>query len=185
MLIGKLWKMKINIGSKNPIKIEAAREAFQNYFNDLEIKGIDVDSGVSAQPKTLDEITIGAKNRAINSFHNCKYSVGLEAGIYKVPNTLSGYCDSCCCMIYDGENVIGVGFSPAFEYPKQVIDKIFNEGMEVGEIFDNIIKESNNKQKSGAVGILSKRIFSRKEFIRASVIMALFPLINDELYHDK
>ena len=177
--------MKINVGSTNPIKIEAVREAFQHYFNELEIKGIGVDSKVSAQPKTLEEITTGAKNRAINSFHNCKYSIGLEAGIYKVPNTLSGYCDSCCCMIYDGKEIIGIGFSPAFEHPKQVIYKIFKENKEVGEIFDDLIKESNTKQKTGAVGILSRRIFSRKEFIRVSVMMALFPLINYELYNDK
>ncbi len=39
--------MKILIGSKNPGKIQGAKEAFEKYFDDIEIQGIPVSSDVS------------------------------------------------------------------------------------------------------------------------------------------
>ena len=55
--------MKILVGSKNPVKIEATREAFSSYFKDIEVEGVEVKSSVSEQP--LDEETFdGAEHRA-------------------------------------------------------------------------------------------------------------------------
>ena len=38
--------MKILMGTKNPGKIECAKQAFEKYFNNVEIKGIPVSSNV-------------------------------------------------------------------------------------------------------------------------------------------
>ena len=54
--------MKILIGTKNPGKIEGARQAFEKYFENVEIEGISVDSNVGEQPIN-EEILQGAKNR--------------------------------------------------------------------------------------------------------------------------
>ena len=77
--------MQINVGSKNPVKIKAVRDAFGHYFKDFEVVSVNVDSGVHQQPKSLKDIVDGAKNRAIAAFKNCDYSVGLEAGIFPFP----------------------------------------------------------------------------------------------------
>jgi len=174
--------MKINVGSKNPVKIEAVKEAFNLFFKDVNVKGFYVTSRVSPQPKNLEEITLGAKNRAINCFNKCDYGVGLEAGIFEMNNSITGYIDVNCCVIYNGKRVVGVGLSPGFEYPFYVINKIFRDGLEVGEIFDELMGDENIKQKQGAVGILSHNKYSRKDFIKAGIIMALFPLLNKKLY---
>ena len=42
--------MNILIGTKNPGKIQGAKEAFDNYFNDIEVIGIPVSSDVSDEP---------------------------------------------------------------------------------------------------------------------------------------
>ena len=42
--------MKILMGTKNPGKIEGARQAFEKYFDDINIEGIYVDSNVSDKP---------------------------------------------------------------------------------------------------------------------------------------
>ena len=55
--------MKILVGSQNPVKIEATKEAFSTYFGKVEVRGIKVDSKVSNQP-TNDETFHGARNRA-------------------------------------------------------------------------------------------------------------------------
>ena len=47
--------MKILIATKNQGKIEGAKRALQNYYNDIEIQGIPVESNVGEQPVN-DEI---------------------------------------------------------------------------------------------------------------------------------
>lgn len=175
-------KMKINIGSKNPTKIEAVREAFSLFFNNVIVSGLNIDSGINSQPKSLKEIIQGARNRAINCSNNCDYGVGIETGVFPINNSLTGYLDIGCCAIYKGKKIVGLGFSPGFEYPKFIVKKILQEGLEVGQIFDEITGDKNIKQKQGAVGFLAHNKFSRKDFMKAGVIMALFPLLNKELY---
>ena len=57
--------MKILIGTKNPGKIQGAKQAFDNYFKDIEVTGIPVSSDVSDEPVDLD-IYNGARNRVNN-----------------------------------------------------------------------------------------------------------------------
>ncbi len=42
--------MKILMGTKNPGKIQGAKEAFEKYFDNVEIEGIPVNSDVGEQP---------------------------------------------------------------------------------------------------------------------------------------
>ena len=57
--------MKILIATKNQGKIEGTKRALSNYFDNIEIEGIPVESNVGEQPLN-DEIYIGAKNRVKN-----------------------------------------------------------------------------------------------------------------------
>lgn len=57
--------MKVLVATKNQGKIEGAKRALENYFNNIEIIGIPVESDVSEQPVN-DEIYNGAKNRVNN-----------------------------------------------------------------------------------------------------------------------
>ncbi len=81
--------MKILIGSRNPVKIKAAEEAFLKYFKEAEVVGIEVDSKASSQP-IGEETFEGAKNRAlelkrINETKNLNagFCAGIEGGIIK------------------------------------------------------------------------------------------------------
>ena len=42
--------MKILMGTKNPGKIQGAKEAFEKYFDNVQIEGIAVNSEVGDQP---------------------------------------------------------------------------------------------------------------------------------------
>ena len=57
--------MRILIGTKNPGKIEGAKQAFEKYYDDVEIDGISVSSGVREEPVN-EETYIGAQNRVDN-----------------------------------------------------------------------------------------------------------------------
>lgn len=61
--------MNILIGTKNPGKIKGAELAFLEYFEDVEIEGIAVDSEIGNQPIN-EEIFLGAKNRIIDLTKN-------------------------------------------------------------------------------------------------------------------
>ncbi len=63
--------MKVLIATKNQGKIEGAKRALSNYFDNIEIEGIPVESDVSEQPVN-DEIYTGAKNRVRNMKEYCR-----------------------------------------------------------------------------------------------------------------
>lgn len=53
--------MKILIGTKNPGKVDGAKQAFDEYFEDFDIEGFSVYSDVGEQPIN-DEIYKGVIN---------------------------------------------------------------------------------------------------------------------------
>jgi len=171
--------MKVTVGSTNPTKVEGVRLAFNQYFDDVEIVPKDVDSGVPPQPFN-DDVIKGAINRAINAFENCDYSVGVEAGLFTINNTITGYMDFQVAVIYDGEKFT-IGFGPGFEFPPSVVKKAL-EGMEVGEVMEKITGIEKIGEKFGAIYYLTKGRISRIELTRLAVTMALIPRINKELY---
>jgi len=56
--------VKVLVGSRNPVKLEVAEEAFSKYFAEVEIIGLEVRSKVSHQP-IAKEAFEGARNRAL------------------------------------------------------------------------------------------------------------------------
>ena len=57
--------MKILIATKNPGKIEGAKRAFSNYFDNIIVEGVPVPSDVSEEPVN-DELYNGSNNRVQN-----------------------------------------------------------------------------------------------------------------------
>ena len=72
--------MKVLIATKNQGKIEGAKRALENYFNNVEIEGIPVNSDVPDQPVNK-EIYIGAKNRVKNLKEYAKNN-NIEADLF-------------------------------------------------------------------------------------------------------
>lgn len=177
--------MKVKVGSKNQNKIQAVKETLLDFpeFSDLEISFMEVDSGVSKQPKNIEQTIKGAMNRAKNAFDNCDISVGLESGLMEFPNTKSGYMDITMCAIYDGKN-FHLGGSSVFENPKSMIDLIFEKDYEIDEAAEEIglTKNSNLGEAEGMVGLLTKGRLNRKDFTKQAVLSALIHLLNPEHY---
>lgn len=177
--------MKVNVGSKNITKVQAVEELFQEFpeFSSAEIYSIEVDSGVHKQPKTIEETVQGAMNRARNAFNNCDLSIGLESGLIKVPYTKSGYMDTTMCAIYDGERFHLGGSSP-FEYPKSMIDLVFNKDQDISEAAKSVgfSHDDNLGKREGMIGVLTRGKLNRKEYSKQAVLTALIHLLNPEHY---
>ena len=78
--------MRIVVGSKNPVKLAAVRQAFFRAFPDrpLVCVGHDVPSGVSDQPWGHAETRTGALQRARGALlaeTGADYAVGIEGGV--------------------------------------------------------------------------------------------------------
>lgn len=176
--------VKVLVGSKNPVKVEAVREAFSKFFEPLEVVGIEVDSKVSSQPFHA-ETFLGAKNRAlelskINSEQTlgADYFVGIEGGITNLYSKWFAFGGMC---VMDKSGNIGFGMSPHFELPEIMLKEIL-AGKEMGEVADKFTGEKNTKQKGGTIGFLTSGVMDRKNLYMQGLIVALVPFLNRELY---
>ena len=94
--------MKVLMATKNPGKIEGAKQAFERFFDNVEIEGISVNSDVGDQPIN-EEILQGAKNRvrnlkiyAENNNIKADFFVSSEAGI---TDLLGDWIDINCVVV--------------------------------------------------------------------------------------
>ncbi|MEM4638237.1 MAG: inosine/xanthosine triphosphatase [Candidatus Woesearchaeota archaeon] len=178
----------INIGTKNPSKINAVKEAFLIFdeFKDSRFNSVSTSSGVSEQPTSLSEVIKGAKNRAknaFNAFSKCNYGVGLESGLMKVSETNTGYFDICVCAIYDGKKFF-LGLGPGIEFPKKIIKEIISNKMNASDaaLKTGLTKSNYIGYEEGLISILTKGAMNRKEYHKYSVIVALAQIVNKNLY---
>lgn len=119
--------MEILMGTKNPGKIEGAKQAFEKYFENVQIQGISVDSEVGDQPINK-QIFQGAKNRVKNLKKYAKeknikpdYYIASEAGI---TNLLGEWIDINAAVIESKEGLQSVGTSQGFQIPEKYIEEI-------------------------------------------------------------
>lgn len=175
--------MKILMGTKNPGKIEGARQAFAKYFNNFEIEGISVSSEVGDQPFN-EEIFQGAKNRVKNLKQYAKeneieadYYIASEAGI---TNLLGDWIDINAVVIEDSKGFQSVGMSQGFQIPDKYIDEI--KATELGKVMDKIFSGKDLGKGKGGISILTRDEISRIDLTRNAFIMALIGHINGETW---
>jgi len=176
--------MKVLVGSLNPVKIEAVREAFGKHFSPVEAIGFAAESGVPAQPIGLETFD-GAKNRARalkreseSSGLNADFFVGAEGGIMQLYGRWFSF--GCMCVI-DARGKEGFGVSPLFELPGPIVRKL-QAGMELGDVMDEITDEHNTKQKGGAIAFLTKGAMDRKQLYTHGLTVALVPFLHEKMY---
>lgn len=176
--------MKVLVGSTNPVKLNAVKESFALYFDNIIVEGISVNSGVPAQPVNSQTFE-GAKNRAlelkkINQEKNlsAEFFVGIEGGIKE---TYSKWFAFGCMCIMKEDGKFSFGTSAHFELPDLVIKKLLN-GEELGFVMDEIMQQENTKQKGGAISFFTNGKMDRKELYIPGLICALIPFIHPDLY---
>ena len=179
--------MKILVGSLNPVKIDAVKEAFSLYFNSVEVSGIEVDSGVPNQPigeQTFNGALYRANNlRYISEKENLRaeYFVGIEGGISQLFNKWFAY--GCMCVMNKDEQT-GFGLSPSFELPPKVVEQLL-KGKELGHVMDEIMHEQNTKQRGGAIAFFTNGVMNRKELYIEGLKTAIIPFLHNELFFNK
>lgn len=177
--------MKIVIGTKNPGKIEGAKEAFNNYFDSFEIEGISSSSNVGEQPVN-EEIYLGAKNRVDNLIRymnnndlEADYYLGIESGI---TNLLGKWVIINIAVIKDKNGYESWGTSSGFPVPDKYVEEIVNT--DLGQVMDNMFNEHDLRSSKGGISFLTNNVIDRIDMTREAFTMALIQHINN-FWNDK
>ena len=173
--------MKILMGTKNPGKIEGARQAYEKYS--VEIEGISVESEVGNQPFN-EEIWQGAKNRiknlkkyANNNNIKADFYIASEAGI---TNLLGEWIDINAVVIEDSKGFQSIGTSQGFPIPDKYIEEI--KQTELGKVMDRLFRGKELGKGKGGISFLTKDEITRIDLTRNAFIMALTRFINEDIW---
>lgn len=153
--------MQIAVGSTNPVKIRAVTNIARKIYPRAQISGIEVPSGVPAQPRGDKQTQRGAINRAraARQALRADWGVGLEGGILE-----NKYGTMTCAWvaIVDRTGHIGIGGSTNMLLPRQIASHV-KRGAELGDAMDEFAKIRGVKRKMGAIGVLTKGLFDRRK----------------------
>lgn len=194
-------KLQVIVASLNPAKIAAARLAFAQLLPDahltVSITGVSVPSGVAEQPMSDTETYKGARLRALAARAlrpKADLWIGMEGGIELQHNGFGGPS----CITFAWIQVLGPAFvqpsglechhpldnasrSASLTLPPAVAQALA-EGEALGPIMDRLFNQTNSKQTGGAIGILTEQHLTRRTVYRDTLILALAPWLNPELY---
>lgn len=174
--------MKIAVGSKNPVKINAVKHAFELVWpkKKFEVVGVKVSSGVSDQPMSDKESILGATFRAKRSMQEAKadFGVGLEGGLQNIGKL---WFDCGWAVVMDKKGTIGIGSSARMQTPKKILNLV-KRGKEIGEAMDIIFKRKNSKQAEGHFGLMTKNIVTRTDAYVDSLVFALSRFLHPKLF---
>ena len=132
---------KVLIASRNPVKINATKKAFEEVFtNRFEFEGVSADSLVSDQPMSNDETLKGATNRLQNIQHlEADYLVSIEGGVDLLDNNYEAFA----WIVISDKQKIGKAKTATFPLPIK-ISNLIKEGYELGDADDIVFKRSNS-----------------------------------------
>lgn len=173
--------IKIVVGSRNPVKVNAAKQAIMQAFalTDVECIAIDAPSGVAEQPMTAEQTRTGAINRVkyCQQQHQADYYLAMEGGVDEFAEGPATFA----YVVIANQEQMSVGRSAALPLPLQVFCAL-QQGAELGPLMDSLFNTTNIKQRGGAIGLLTHGLASREGNYTQALILALAPFLNPDLY---
>ena len=180
--------LRIAVGSKNPVKLAAVRQAFFRAFPDrpLVCVGHDVPSGVRDQPWGRDETRWGAIRRqggALRAETGADYAVGIEGGVVEGNGGLQSIAYVAICRSRDMRP--SVEHTASFRLPPRVERLLRGQEpghgkLELGAACDLVFNETNSKQQGGTVGALTRGLIDRTTYYEHAVVCALAPFLHTD-----
>jgi inosine/xanthosine triphosphatase len=182
---------RVRVGSSNPPKLQAVREALAALAPEAEVLGLAVPSGVADQPLGFAEIAEGARNRARAAWANgaCDLAIGYEDGLVELPGAADGWFNVGCAAVL-GPGREGLGFSSGFAYPPACTAAAVAERAPIGDVFDAYWRAHREGERerlpsalsTGNVGKLTRGALPRTDYARQAVLCALVSFLHPDLY---
>lgn len=158
------------IASTNPAKINAVSTVLNDLGLVFELEPAETDSGVSAQPFSLEETRLGAINRAKRALGpEADIAIGLEGGVYEIEDVMY-LCNWGALYSKDGKLHTAAGAQ--IPLPNSVADAL-RAGEELGPVMDIYAQESGIRKHKGAVGVFTAGVVNRDEMFQHIVKLLL------------
>ncbi len=188
-------KIFIAVGSTRKPKLGAVREALDSIGSilapnqQLEVVGVEVESGVGHTPISREELMQGARQRAeavaklAKQFGEpWKFCVGLEGGLDVVyENGRRRVFLESWAYVSDGNHGF-FGRSGSIEVAHEIAEEVVDRGTELSVAIDHFAGEVGIRDAQGAWGVLSGNLVTRQDSFRIAVITAFAPFYNAGMY---
>jgi inosine/xanthosine triphosphatase len=173
--------MLVAVGTSNMVKVQAVKEAFDHFYNDVRVMNVGI-SNLTPQPITLSGTVNGAVKRArtaLEKINDTEFGVGIEAGLMEIPD-IKTYLNVQFAAIIDRNERITVGSSAGFQLPNEVTKMVLIERIEVDRAVEFLYGIKDIGEKRGIIDLMTKGAVSRKELITNALIMAIAPRISEK-----
>lgn len=175
--------MLIAVGSTNPVKINAARIAFEKVFPNetIEVVGGNISSGVSNQPTGDKETILGATNRAkkvLEELH-ADFGVGEEGGMNEVEGK---WFETGWCVVIDKKGAVGIGSAIRMEVPPELLHHINGGEKELGVATDIAFGTIESGKNAGFFGLMTNGQIDRTTAYADGIIAALTRFLHPNLF---
>lgn len=153
--------MRVAIGTRNKAKTGAVESVVTEYVGQVQFEHIDVASGVSEQPFSMEETRQGAINRALHTRQAtaAELNFGLEGGVCEIDG-LMYCCNWGAIALKDGTVISAAGAQ--FLLPEEIAAAL-RDGKELGPVMDAYTNTQNIRHHAGAIGIFTNGLIDRKE----------------------
>jgi len=174
--------MKVYVASVKAPKVDAVKEIAEEYDSlaGAEVIGIEVETGVSEQPLTVEETVQGAINRAKMAFRDdATYSFGIESGMVEVSQSRSGHIHIIAAAIHDGSDM-HLGLAGGYEIPEVLQNIIEEKGVKLSEAckLSGLTDDPDIGASVGIIHLLTGGRLDRKGYTKQALIMAMIHLEN-------
>lgn len=160
--------MNIAIGTKNPVKIQAVKKAFELIQLEALFTSYDVPSEVAAQPISDEETRLGAVNRARHAQRkdDADAGIGLEGGVKWIEGTLY-LCNWGALVTSDGTVFTAMG--AGLPLPDDIAKGI-EAGSELGPLMDRFTSRTGIRHAEGAIGVFTNNLITRQSMFEHIVL---------------
>ncbi|MFY8273955.1 inosine/xanthosine triphosphatase [Pseudoalteromonas sp. SSDWG2] len=169
------------VGSKNPVKINAAKATLATYFpnHDIECQGVDAPSGVADQPLGETDTLLGAKNRVAycQEHYEADFYMAMEGGAARFDYGTATFA----YVVIAHKGASSVGRSCNLPLPASLYSKL-EQGQELGDVMDEAFNTTNIKQQGGAMALLTNGHATRQSTYQQALTLAMAPFNHPTLF---
>jgi inosine/xanthosine triphosphatase len=185
----------IAVGSTRKPKLGAVQDALSCFgtllapAKQIEVVGVEVESGVSHTPTSREELMQGARQRAeavanlaARNHEPWNYFVGLEGGLDVIleDGQRRVFLESWAYVSNGARGFFGR--SGSIEIAEAVAEEVVDRGVELSVAIDQFAGQVGIRDAQGAWGVLSANLVTRQDSFRVAVIAAFAPFYNAKVY---
>ena len=187
--------IRIAVGRERRPKVKAVQEAVASFLGQFgpgtncEVKGYEIESGVSHTPTSRQELMRGARQReeALRAKLEqqaiaADFFVGVEGGLeVVVEDGVRRVFLESWAYVSDGQRG-HFGCGGSVELPAALAERVLSQGVELATAIDEFAGSVGMRDGQGAWGVLSRNLISRQDSFRMATIAAFAPFYNAAMY---